>query len=505
MTASTAVILALTATPGLSLTPEELWGQWQDFLTSSGYEVSVDTGGSGSELILDNLTLTREIQTPDQSGTVAANLGQYTMTGQGDGSVLITMPDSQPIVIDVTAEGEPPVQVTLEQTAAAFEMRAQGSLEDTQYSYSGDSYGLALTSVVEDGTPIELGTAGMLLSAIAGTTDIKTDTAYEIEQQFTAETMTYTLDITEPPTEGTGHVVAAGMLSGIRSTGGGTIPIGVDSSDFAALAAAGFDVSGALSFESSAGENAFTDGDQSVNLKTRSGGGQYTFGLDGARVTYQATGQDLGMEISGSEVPFPLNLEATEAGFQISLPLAKSEEAQDFEMSFTLAGVTLPDQLWAMADPEGRLPRDPLTLQLAVSGTGELFVDLTNEAQMQQLAETGGTPGQVETLKVETLTIEGLGAQIDATADLTVDNDTPSPMGQGPNVYGTANIHLVGVQALLQTLAQMGLIPPAQAMMGAGMISQLGRQVSGPDDLEADITMDQQGALTINGVPFPPR
>ena len=58
---------------------------------------------------------------------------------------------------------------------------------------------------------------------------------------------------------------------------------------------------------------------------------------------------------------------------------------------------------------------------------------------------------------------------------------------------------------LINKLGQMGLIPGPQAMMTAGMIQQLGKIESGPDDVSAKIELSQEGAVTINGNALPLR
>jgi hypothetical protein len=49
----------------------------------------------------------------------------------------------------------------------------------------------------------------------------------------------------------------------------------------------------------------------------------------------------------------------------------------------------------------------------------------------------------------------------------------------------------------------MGLIPMPQAMMVTGMIQQLGKPESGPDDVSALIEVTKESQLTVNGAPLP--
>ena len=70
-------------------------------------------------------------------------------------------------------------------------------------------------------------------------------------------------------------------------------------------------------------------------------------------------------------------------------------------------------------------------------------------------------------------------------------------------MFGTADVRMTGVTGLLNKLAQMGLIPAAQAMMAAGMIQQIGKPEGGADDFSAKIEMTPNGNMLVNGMPMP--
>lgn len=504
---SAAAIFAGVASPGLAITPEELWTQWQTYLTSSGYEITATESGSGDSLTVRDIEMTMEMPAEDDTtATVTMSLGEYTFDAQDDGSVAVLVPESQTLDLRIEAPGEDPVDITLVQTATGFSMTARGTAEDTEYTYAADSLGLEMTRLLQGGTAVEPGRAELAVTGVAGTTGV--DMAggrITVAQTLSATGLTYALDLADPEPEGTGTLSMNGRMEGISFTGGGTVPEGVDMADMAAAIEAGYTVDATLGYTAGAAALAFRDGTETFDYRSTSEGGSFAVRLDAARLVYQALGSVVTISASGAEMPFPLDLSAEELGFRFAVPLDETEAAQPFSAALTLREIALPDQIWAMADPSDGLPHDPLTVEIALSGTGRLFVNLMDQAEMEQLAETGGVPGELETLKLDTLTLRGAGAEIGATADLEVDNEAASPFGAGPNVWGTANIRMQGVQGLLNTLSQMGLVPPAQAMMAAGMISQLGRPVSGPDDLEADVELSEEGELSVNGRPMPLR
>jgi hypothetical protein len=500
---SAAATLAVFASPGLALTPDELWTQLEDYLTSAGYEVSADEQSSGDTLTLSNIVLKMEMDEDETSFTVT--IPEYILTGQGDGTVLFDMAPSQTIDVRVEAPDEDPVDLELLQTTENFSLVASGTPEDIDYTFAADSAGVSLANLQRGGEPVDLGTIELTLNGLTGTATIAQDDGYTVEQRLDAEGLSYNVDIANPEPDSSGTIKMSGSLEGISSTGGGHVPEGVDISDMAAAMEAGYSATATLNYSGGQTDLAYSDAESSFDYRSSSDGGSFVFTIDAARLVYQILASGVSMSASGSEMPFPVDVSANELGLQLAMPLSETEEAQDFGLSLTVNELALPDQIWAMADPQNGLPHDPLTVELALSGTGRLFVDVTDEAEMEQLGETGGTPGEIETLKLDKLTVRGLGAEIGATADLDVDNEATSPFGQGPNVFGTANIRMTGVVGLLNTLSQMGLVPPAQAMMGAGMLSQLGKPVNGPDDLEADIELSEQGELSVNGMPMPLR
>ena len=99
---TTTSALALAAGPALAdLSAEEVWADWQDLL--GGYGAEVSTGGesySGGTLTVTDIVAGFTID----GGAMSLDLGSITFAEQGDGSVAITMADTMPFEVDVTAE-----------------------------------------------------------------------------------------------------------------------------------------------------------------------------------------------------------------------------------------------------------------------------------------------------------------------------------------------------------------------------------------------------------------
>ena len=499
-----ACLAAFSAPARADLTAADVWEQWRDYLEGFGYTVTADESGSGDTLVIDNLKMTIAMEEGGGTSTVTMNMGQMTLTGMPDGSVDISLPASLPmsLVVDGVASEEP-VKVDLDYTTAGFAMKASGTPEATTYTYSADSIGIVLKGVEAEGKPMDLGTVDFTLAGIEGVTAMETENGTSAQQRMSAESLNYTVDITSPDPAEPGTLKMTGMASGLSFDGTFDIPDGVDLNDMAAALKAGYGMDGAFVYEGGNSSLSFDDGADSFTSQSSSSGGEVGFAMDNDGLSYSVRSDDTKISVAGSSIPFPVVIESTELGLHLALPVAQSDEMKTFAAGLTLAEVSIPAELWMAFDPTGKLPHDPVTISLDLSGVGRLFVDLFDEKQMVQLGSTGGTPGEVQSVKLENLLVEALGASIEAVADLDVDNNAMSPLGPFPNVFGTANINLIGVKSLLSTLSDMGLVPPGQAMMASGMISELAEQVSGPDDLAAEIVLSPQGALSVNGKTIP--
>ncbi|MDF1855164.1 hypothetical protein [Pseudooceanicola sp.] len=496
--------LGLLAGPGQALTADELWGQWREYLGSYGYEVSAQIASSGDTLTISDLAVKLDMKAFDAgAGAVTISLGQITLAGQSNGTVILTLPPVTPLVVDVAAEGEPPVKVTMDYAQQGFSMIASGDKEATHNEFSADSLKVALKSIQQDRVSLDLGVIELVLAGLNGTSDISSGAIYTIEQVLEADRLSYVVDIHNPEPGSDGTFKMSGEMRGLTSNGGGAIPKDVDMTDMAAALKAGYAAFAELDYQGGTSDIAFREHGKWFELKTSSEGGSFDFDIDAETLSYGIFSQNLALYTAGDDVPFPVNVSAEEVGFGLAMPLAASDDLKDFWAEISATGVNLPNEVWMMGDPGNALPHDPVTVQASLAGTGRLFVDLTDEEQMMKLGQTGGLPGLVETLTLEALTIKGAGAEINASAVLDVDNDAQSPLGPFPNVFGTAELRLMGVRALVEKLAAMGLVPQGPALMINGMVSELGKQETGPDDLSAHVVLGEQGTLTVNDKPIP--
>ncbi|MGH1424760.1 MAG: hypothetical protein ACRBBU_08530 [Pseudooceanicola sp.] len=504
MAVSVACLMAFAAPAYADLSATDVWGQWKEYYTKSGLEISAKETLSGGVLTVRDITFSMPLREAEKDyGTLEIVLGEMTLADQSDGSVAISTPLQTAMSFAFSAKGEDTVKGLLDYTSSGFSMTATGTPNDVTYAYSADTMIIALEKVLKGGDPLDVGTAKIALSAFNGGAHVITGMQTRVDGTSNIGSAEYVVDFHDPENPTKGTLKMAGAMRGIVAQSATVIPDGVDMNDFSAALKAGYSVSAGLTYQGGNSDIRFKDRNDMFEMQTSSAGGNLKVGVDLDRVQYDVASQTVAIKMAGSELPFPLDLSADTVGMALSLPLTAKDTTQDFGASITMNGVALPEQIWAMGDPSGMLAREPLTIAAAISGTGKLLIDLTDEKQMMKLGQTGGLPAMIESVKLESLKIKGAGAEITATADLKVDNAAMSPLGPFPNVFGVADLRLMGVKALIETLTKMGIVPMGQGMMVSGMASELGVEVTGPDDLAAKITMTEQGMFDVNGKPIP--
>jgi hypothetical protein len=110
-----------------------------------------------------------------------------------------------------------------------------------------------------------------------------------------------------------------------------------------------------------------------------------------------------GLELSGSargssfaveapDLPAPIAGTLAEAGGTLDVPLLASPTRQPFAFGLTLRDLALGDAVWDLADPGRALPREPLSLDLALGGEVVLPFDLPDLDGLAALATADELP-----------------------------------------------------------------------------------------------------------------
>jgi hypothetical protein len=109
------------------------------------------------------------------------------------------------------------------------------------------------------------------------------------------------------------------------------------------------------------------------------------------------------------------------------------------------------------------------------------------------------TPAVLYGLTVNDVTLSIAGAEITGKGGFTFDNTDLVTFDGLPAPTGAIDFDLYGVNGLLDTLGQMGLLPQEQSMGARMMLGLFARPGQGEDHLTSTIEVKADGSVYANG------
>ena len=490
---TTACVALLAGNAALAeVTPQEVWDNWKALSTSYGQTMTVASEENDGE----TLTATGIVITSEQDGAKATvTIDEATITDGGDGTAVLTLSDV--IKVDmITTKAADMAQVTTKMsiTAPGMETTVSGSAEEMTYDLAGETMIVKLDGIEGEAAPsdlkIEAALAGLAGQYVIG----GSDTEKTVGSEFSADSLALTFGGSNPED---GSKVS-GTVNMANLTGASDSTMIGDMTKLAEALKAGTAMEGNFAYESASFDFNVTDASGETKATGTNAGGDLTFAMDGAALSYGGTAKDASFTISGGQIPFPqVNLAYKEGAFNLLMPVAKSDTPADFGFMMKLADLTISDDIWNMIDPGKQLPRDPMTVHLDTTGKLKLTTDLMDEAAMANLQ---GTPGELHALDIKALQVKLAGADVTGTGALTFDNSDLTTFAGVPAPTGTIDLKAVGVNGLLDKLMAMGLVPEDQMMGARMMLGMFAKVVDGqPDTMTSNVEFKNKG-LFVNGM-----
>ena len=90
------------------------------------------------------------------------------------------------------------------------------------------------------------------------------------------------------------------------------------------------------------------------------------------------------------------------------------------------------------------------------------------------------------------------GALFTGTGAFTFDNDDKQSFAPMPRPEGEASFEITGLNALLDNLVAMGLVPE-QDIMGPRMMMGMFARSTGDDQMAIDVEVTSNGQVNVNG------
>lgn len=498
---TTAIALTFAAgTASADLTAADVWGDWRAYLQGLGYAVTAVEEATGGTLSVSDITM--QIDGGPDIDAMTLRMGGMQFIEGADGTVEIVMPPAMPISAEIRPAGiGAPTQIGMTFTQSGQRIIASGDPAAMRYDYTADAFGLALDALEADGTTFTADTARFSLTGtdFTSVTQVTVADTRSYAQDMGAGTLSYDLFFKDPDAIEAASV--SGTLQSVNFAGTSALPTddAPQTRDIGALMAAGFAVDGAITTQGGETRIEMTSDAGVTKIKTGSAATQFDIDMspEGLLYTGNADQVQIGAQLAG--LPIPLFAEMAKSGFTLRTPLVRTDTAQDFVAAFNLTDFTMSDVIWALFDPEGQLPRDPATIALDLGGKAKLLTDIFDPEALERVAAAGGNPAELEQLTINRLTVDAMGATIEATGDLTLDNADKTTLPGFPKPVGDINIDIAGANGLLDKLVALGFLPPQQVAFGRIMLGQFTVPGAAPDTLKSTITFNEEGQILANG------
>ncbi len=546
--APAAIAAIFISGPALAdLTAEEVLADHLNLLGGYGLLEMTTTGTTrnASGLIVEGFRGTYS----DSETSIEVLTPGMTLTEQSDGSVDITYADTLPISIHADPPLEDPVTVTLILKTKGLTHKVSGEIGDITHEIGFDTLSIGEFSVdppeaaeelelegdiaiagfnstirLNDNDParrsLDLNMAGLTLAMTTlAPTDIGIDTpgtTYDTsgigEMKITLALSDLATRIAYIGTELPQHSMST-TLGRIQLDQSSDLPeddgamgltldgtdiylaydIQIDpeamEADFLQALLDGQSLSGALNFDRLAYDADIATPEGSFVATSRTGASENRFSLSEHGFAYYGSALDTYAELSGPALDIPLSsfsYGVEKTLLELALPLTPSEARQPFRIRMDIDGLTTDDVIWNLFDPTARLPRDPARLAFDLEGTTVLFADPFTSENEPPVRDTQA--------RLNSLDISLAGATLTGTGS---GRDTSTP--GNPSGVGDLDMTLTGINTLIDTLIELGLLQNEQAMgarMGLGLIARPG---DGEDTLVSKIEVKEDGQIFANG------
>ena len=482
------------------VTPSDVWQDWRDYMQGVGYGLTATEDLSGDRLTVSDLRF--DLSSDPDQGAVTVSFDTLGFVQNNDGTVSVVMPDAMPIIVDVVPNDDDSeaVRMALTVNQNGHDMIISGTPAAMTSTYSAGLLGLTLDAMTIDGETLDAANAMMkiMMTDVKNTTRTTIGAMRDYSQNGTVAAVTYDMQFKDPNEPAVATI--AGTSSNLMLRADGALPLGLaQATDMATMLQAGMDVSGTLSGGNSTMTVTIEDpnsGNTSAAVTTEASTLTAETSTDG--LSYAGTRQGTTVSMQPAEFPFLLSFAMENAAFNLSGPAMKSDTPQDFALGLNIGDFTMSDMIWGMINPQGNLPRDPASIALDLSGKLTLLADFLDAKAAERITETGDMPAQVESVSLNSLIVDALGAKLTGNGSAVFDNTDADNSGMA-NPAGAVDLKLVGGNVLLESLVESGLLP-AQTAMGARMMMGM-FAVPGPEDdtLTSKLEFTRSGSILANG------
>lgn len=491
---STALWLAFSGIAVADVSAVEVWENWKIYSESFGQTITVGSETtSGGTLSLGDVNITMAMP----EGKVSGTIDLIEFRERSDGTVAITMSPDYPISVSMNPPEGEELDIGMIFSQVGMSMIASGGDGKISYDFLASEMSFIIDKFFVGGKELEADIR-FSMTDLDGKYSITEGDIRQISSEMTAAAINMNVDFVEPKNDG--HFVFTGKIEDITSQSSGKVPNEMDIEDPTWMFNSDFAINGGLTTGAATYKVNVTDENGPFSMAGGSATSSLDFNLGDGQLAYGGTTTDTEYRLSGAKIPLPeVVLSMAETGFELKMPMRKSETPSNFGLLTKLVGVSVSDDIWGMLDPGQVLPRDPATLIIDISGTMNWLVDITNPDAMLDVEDSEKMPAELYDLAINDVTLAIAGAEVNGTGSFTFDNTDLKTFDGIPAPTGSIDLSIMGVNGLMDRLIQMGLLPQEQAMGARMMLGLFARPADGPDALSSRIEVKGDGSVFANG------
>jgi hypothetical protein len=478
------------------ITTAQVWSDIEQQIKDAGYLIAATKTVNGDALTISDLQIAQLI--PDTTAQLMFDIGTMTLSAVSPNTVSIEIPQTYPIRVIQDDGSDEDFALDLMQYADDLRITATEAADDIAYSYTANTVGVELVSVQSpEFDPTTDSVSGSIeFKNITATAQGHGDASASRDLSISADLLEIKVAAQSSGSEVFDIDLRAGV-SGLTYAEKVSLPIGHSQSDMVAALRAGMTMTSAASSDATAFKVTGTSEDGAFTAVFDAGQSDATSSISGETVYVQGNTNGLVLDLAIPDIPIPISGRMDQVSYAFDIPVSAKDTEQSFGIAMSLTGFGMSDAIWSLFDPNAYLSRDPVSASFEILGRGKLGLDVLDETSFLE-DPIYGQDLELSSLTIKNMNIAGIGASVSAEGDFTFDNTDLDTYDGAPRPEGEGKVVLSGLNTLMSSLLDMGIIDSEQMFMARMMLGGF-MTPTGEDELTSDFEFTPDGGFYANG------
>ena len=245
----------------------------------------------------------------------------------------------------------------------------------------------------------------------------------------------------------------------------------------------------------------YTGDPVSADIAASTGEMRSELSISQENISAEAIAQEIAVtaDLDTDEVTDVFEGSLDEVGYRLNIGLDLENGRAEGSYRENIDNLLLSSSFWDMFDPEITIPRDPISSIMDV--TGDLLFEPDN-LDVENLENANTDVFKTLQVKLNQYLLSGAGVRIEASGEAIMDMAGIDLDYDEPKMSASLHVDLQGAFDLIGKLLELDIIPADIAFGARTVIGMVGEREGDGDHFVSDITIDENGDLTVNGKPF---